>query len=370
MVRPQGTRQAEVVNTRDNVLAQETRHVANGKPVTYESQDSFVKTFKVAESQKNTTIGYTDQPPRTRFIIYLCERAGRCGGWADRQRGIVAAYLLAIVTGRRFGVNMTTPCDVKLFYIPNIVNWYVRESELLGLSWEVLDWNNRFDPHEVNHDFNINHPCDVIFLKTNVDSITVIQKRLQYGHLVPEPFRNPNCGKVFHTIWHLLMKPSLHFEESLNTFMSEIPKTDELVCAHVRMRRNPTIPDDGAQINSLSTVKYLWTFLSKLKNASRVFIASDSMDVRFSARKYFGAREIDTGGLIIHIDRQRRNPNAILGFELALLDQTVLSRCRVLVVSKSGFSVRAAMMSRREQELFEFQNGTVTPFLRLKSRVF
>lgn len=352
------------------MLAQETRHVANGKPVTYESQDSFVKNFNVAESQKNTTIGYTDQPPRTRYIIYLCERAGWCGGWADRQRGILAAYLLANVTGRRFGVNMTTPCDVKLFYIPNIVNWYVRESELLGLSWEVLDWNNRFDPNEVNHDFNINHPCDVIFLKTNFDAITVIQKSPQYGHLVPEPFRNPNRGKVFHTIWHLLMKPSLHFEERINKFMSEIPKTDELVCAHVRMRRNPTIPNDGAQINSLSTVKYLWTFLSKFKNASRVFIASDSMDVRLSARKYFGAREIDTDGQVLHIDRQRKKPNAIWGFELALLDQTVLSRCRALVVSKSGFSVRAAMMSRREQELFEFQNGTVTPFLRLKSRVF
>ncbi|XP_046567407.1 uncharacterized protein LOC124275784 [Haliotis rubra] len=294
-----------------------------------------------------------------------------CGGWADRQRGIAAAYLLAIVTGRRFGINMTYPSDIKLFYIPNIVDWYIRESKLQGLSKEYLRWmDNRKGPKDVNGDFNVKHPSDVIFLRTNMDIITLIQKSPQYGHLCSKMFRNPNRGKVFHIIWHLLMKPSLHFEERIDLFMNKLPRTDELVCAHVRMRRNPTIPNDGAQINSLSTVKHLWTFLSKFQNARRVFIASDSMDVRKSARKYFGAREIDIGGFVLHVDRQGKKPNAVWGFEMALLDQAVLSRCQVLVVSKSGFSVRAAMMSHLDQELYEFINGTVTPYFRLKSKVF
>ncbi|XP_046576406.1 uncharacterized protein LOC124284366 [Haliotis rubra] len=329
---------------------------------------------RVGETEKTTVLGYNghqSNQSRIRYIIYLCNGRRLCGGWADRQRGIVAAYLLANVTGRRFGIQMTHPSDIKLFYIPNIVNWYIQESKVQGLSKEYLGWiDNRKGPKDVNGDFNAKHPSDVIFLSTNMDIITLIQKSPQYGHVVPEPFRNPNRGKVFHTIWHLLMKPSLHFEERIDMFMIKLPRTDELVCAHVRMRRNPTIPNDGAQINSLSTVKHLWTFLSKFKNASRIFIASDSMDVRLSARKYFGAREIDTDGLVLHIDRQAHLPNAVLGFEMALLDQAVLSRCQVLVVSKSGFSVRAAMMSHKHQELYEFNKGMVTPYLLLESKVF
>ncbi|XP_067654148.1 uncharacterized protein [Haliotis asinina] len=320
-------------------------------------------------------VRYTDNKPkqsRIQYIIYLCDDGPiPCGGWADRQRGIVGAYLLANVTGRRFGINMTFPSDIKLFYVPNIVNWYIRESEIQGLSKEFLRWiDNRNGPKDVNGDFNVKHPRDVIFLRTNMDIITQIQNSPQYGHLVPETFRNLNRGTVFHTIWHLLMKPSLHFEERIDMFMSKLPRTDELICAHVRMRRNPTIPNDGSQINSLSTVKYLWTFLSKFPNASRVFIATDSIDVRLSAKKYFGSREIDIGGMVLHVDRQGKKPNAVWGFEMALLDQAVLSRCPVLVVSKSGFSCRAAMMSHLDQELYEFNNGTISPYLRLKSEVF
>ncbi|XP_067654152.1 uncharacterized protein [Haliotis asinina] len=306
-----------------------------------------------------------------RYIIYICDRQTLCGGWADRQRGMVAAYLLANVTGRQFGIQMTHPSDIKLFYVPNIINWYIPESTVQGLSKESLMWlDNTKGTEDVNGDFNLKHASDVIFLRTNMDIIQMIQMSPQYGHLVPEPFRNPNRGKVFHTIWHLLMKPSLHFEEHVDMFMSKLPSPDELVCAHVRMRRNPTIPNDGQQINSLPSVKHLWAFLSEFHNASRVFIATDSMDVRLSARKYFGAREIDTDGLVLHVDRQGNKPNAIWGFETALLDQAVLSRCPVLVVSKGGFSVRAAMMSHLDQELYEFNNGTVTPDLRLKSKVF
>ncbi|XP_046359596.2 uncharacterized protein LOC124137367 [Haliotis rufescens] len=298
-----------------------------------------------------------------RYLIYLCDEIRSCGGWGDRQKGIVAAYLLAEVTGRQFGINMSYPCDIKIFYVPNLVDWYVKVKDIRGLNWEMVDWmDNRKGVVDVDIDFNMKYPSDVIFLRTNRDIINRIKKSSRYGRLVPKQFKDGSRAQVFQTIWHILMRKSFHFEEHLDRFMNSIPKNGELVCAHVRIGKKPTISNDGAPINSLSSVDILWRFLSEHDNHSRVFIASDSLDVRNSARKWFGAREIDTDGVVLHIDRQGHKSGACLGLEMALLDQTVLSLCKVLVVSTSNFSIRGAMMSQLEQKLFIFRNGTITPF--------
>ncbi|XP_046359597.1 uncharacterized protein LOC124137368 [Haliotis rufescens] len=318
-------------------------------------------TEKVPESNRNDT--KRAYGPHRRYLIYLCDKKGRCGGWGDRQRGIVAAYLLAKVTGRQFGINMSYPCDIKMFYIPNMVNWNVKVKDIQDLSRENVDWmNNRNGVVDVESDFNLKFPSDVVFLRTNQDIINRIKNSPRYGRLVPKEFKTKNRAQIFQAIWHLLVIPSIQFGKRINRFMNRVPKEGDLVCAHIRMRKNPSIPNDASQINALSSVDSLWRFLSKYKNASRVFIASDSVDVRNRARNWFGVREIDTDGAVLHIDLQGHTSGACLGLEMALLDQTVLSLCKVLVVSTSNFSIRGAMMSQLEQKLFIFRNGTITPF--------
>ncbi|XP_046584871.1 uncharacterized protein LOC124291841 [Haliotis rubra] len=324
--------------------------------------------INVTPIKENTTLRDSDEPkahtrPHRRYLIYLCDDMRSCGGWGDRQRGMVATYLLAMVTGRHFGINMSYPCDIKMFYIPNMVNWYVKVKDIRGLNWEIVDWmDNRKADVDVESNFNIKHPSDVVFLKTNQDIINRIRRSSRYGRHVPKTFKNKTRAKVFQTIWELLMRKSFHFEGRLDRFMSRVPKKTDLVCAHVRMRKNPNMPNDASPINALSSIDSLWRFLSKFKNTSRVFVASDSVDVRNSARKWFGDREIDTDGVVLHIDLQGHVSSACIGLEMALLDQAVLSLCKVLVVSTSNFSIRGAMMSKLKQKLFMFKNGTITAF--------
>ncbi|XP_046584819.1 uncharacterized protein LOC124291790 [Haliotis rubra] len=318
-------------------------------------------TKKVRQFHSNST--KPTYGPRRRYLIYLCDKKGRCGGWGDRQRGIVAAYLLARVTGRRFGINMSHPCDIKKFYIPNMVNWNVNVKDIQGLSLEQVNWmNNRNGVVDVKSDFNLKHPSDVVFFRTNQDIINGIKYSPRYGSFVPKEFKTKKRPQIFQTIWHQLMTPSVHFGKRINKFMSTVPKETDLVCSHVRMRKNPNMPNDASPINALSSVDLLWRFLSKFKNTSRVFVASDSVDVRNSARKWFGNREIDTDGVVLHIDLQGHVSSACIGLEMALLDQAVLSLCKVLVVSTSNFSIRGAMMSKLKQKLFMFKNGTITAF--------
>ncbi|XP_067671506.1 uncharacterized protein [Haliotis asinina] len=300
---------------------------------------------------------------RRRYLIYLCDRKGRCGGWGDRQRGMVAAYLLARVTGRQFGINMSHPCDIRRFYIPNAVNWNVHVKDIQGLGWEQVNWmNNRNGVVDVKSDFNLKHPSEVVFFRTNQDIINGIKYSPRYGSFVPKEFKNKKRAEIFQTIWHQLMTPSVHFGKRINKFMGRVPEKTDLVCAHVRMRKNPNMPNDASQINALSSVDTLWRFLSKFKNTSRIFVASDSVEVRNSARKWFGDREIDTDGVVLHIDLQGHASSACIGLEMALLDQAILSLCKVLVVSTSNFSIRGAMMSKLKQKLYMFKNGTISTF--------
>ena len=44
-----------------------------------------------------------------------------CGGWADRQKGIVSAYVLSVLMDRDFKLDMPRPCDIAVFLAPNQV---------------------------------------------------------------------------------------------------------------------------------------------------------------------------------------------------------------------------------------------------------
>ncbi len=57
-----------------------------------------------------------------KYLVYICENRG-CGGIADRIKGIMSVYALALMTDRKLIVNMTFPCKLDKYLIPNEVDW-------------------------------------------------------------------------------------------------------------------------------------------------------------------------------------------------------------------------------------------------------
>ncbi len=55
-------------------------------------------------------------------LVYICEDRG-CGGIADRIKGIMSVYALALMTDRKLIINMTFPCKLDKYLIPNEVDW-------------------------------------------------------------------------------------------------------------------------------------------------------------------------------------------------------------------------------------------------------
>ena len=96
-----------------------------------------------------------------KYVIFVCDERRSCGGWGDRQRGLVGVYALAIVTGRQFGIIMTVPCNITNVYVPNRVNWVIPDHELQGKSSiSIMDMGSkaRITGRLGTMDFNAEYP--------------------------------------------------------------------------------------------------------------------------------------------------------------------------------------------------------------------
>ncbi|XP_050394310.1 uncharacterized protein LOC126812107 isoform X2 [Patella vulgata] len=302
---------------------------------------------------------------RKKYLIYLCNDRRWCGGWGDRQRGIVTVYLMSLAYNRTFGIEMTSPCDFKRFMQPNQTNWIIPPQDLVNRTTKTIDSMGAGPPRL---DYNGTNTEDVIKIKINSDASMHIRKL--FPKQMPKYVHGVSRAIVFRRVWKHLMKPSQHIIEHLKEMSGNVDlnnRTHQLVCAHLRIGKSKNLPNDPPRVN-ISSIDKLWTFLHTFENSSKIFIATDNEEVRVSARKTFGPRYFDTGGKIIHIDRQRWSKGACLGFETAILDQIILTSCDVLVVSPSNFSVRAAMLKDLLESVYMFGGKGVRPFSPIRSR--
>ena len=302
---------------------------------------------------------------RQRYVIFVCDKRRSCGGWGDRQRGLVGVFLLALATGRRFGLIMTVPCNVTHFYTPNLVNWDIPASELKGKSSMTLDDVNsrlKLTARLKTMDFDEVYPQDVVYIRTNAEYWLGLRQNKLYRDRLPA-WAKQSRAHYFSTGWRMLAKPSVSLQTRLKEFLLRIDfehRKHPLVCPHVRVGRSATFKRDTEVRCNISTLPVLWDFVDRwVQNGSYVFMATDNWQVRNLTRQRFGHRMYDSGGEIIHVDQQARVPHACEGFESALLDQLILTYCDVLITSHSIFSQRASYLRGRSDNLFSFLKGKI-----------
>ena len=144
-----------------------------------------------------------------------------------------------------------------------------------------------------------------------------------------------------------------------------------LVCVHVRIGHSETIPGERGSRNAWEDLPVLWRFLKAyVIKGHHLYLATDSHRVRKLAFAALGPRLHASTARITHIDKTRDVQGAREGFKLTIVEQLLLATsCRVLVISKSNFSFRAAMLRRylfkekkQQGDLFMFVNGRVKGF--------
>ncbi|XP_046585398.1 uncharacterized protein LOC124292348 [Haliotis rubra] len=292
-----------------------------------------------------------------KYFIYDCSH-GNCGGLGDRQEGIVGAYIISQILSRRFKVNMLVPCDIGNFLQSNKVDWILQPSEINGLKSSRY---NRID-HEAfklrekiakSLDLEKEFPSDVTYFTVNQEMVNYLKlhplfKTLRWAY-------NQTTTDIYNIVLRRLFRMRPEIQKRFDDFQTSArDKGRKLVCAHVRVRGNPTIPTDWHSPTPLN-VSVVWNFLSQYNNSAlyRMFVATDSQKVRQDAKRLFPSVIQDLKGDIVHVDRDNHGKDyACAGFGKVILDQQTMSSCDVFFMTDSGLGRIASMMRGTDKDLY------------------
>ncbi|XP_064596708.1 uncharacterized protein LOC135463379 [Liolophura sinensis] len=321
----------------------------------------------VNSQDENWSFNDEIQPESRKYLVYSCSGRSPCGGWGDRLRGIVSTYVMAVLTNRVFVINMTSPCPLTMWLHPNLIPWTVHikpESQTDEIFIDVHD-NTRFSELLKSVDLSKFFIKDVVRLTPNYDLFSRLKLNPIYQTQLTE-MSKPVPGKpvsLFSRIFEDLFAMNHNLEFQVSKFLAGLyePKRHRtLICAQIRMGRNPSIPRDTEIRTRPSELKALWNFLQEYKNDNRfkIFVTTDSESVRKEAKKLFSSQILDTSGPITHPDYRHGN-DSCLGLGKIILDQYLLRFCDTLVISKSLFGVIGAHLRGKTSNLYQFSNGTV-----------
>ncbi|ESP02162.1 hypothetical protein LOTGIDRAFT_157316 [Lottia gigantea] len=306
-----------------------------------------------------------------KYLVYLCDEKRDCGGWGDRQRGIVSLFLLSLVWKRTFKILISSPCDIKPYYTPTKeYNWIFTDDELKGLKdqkTKTLDFVGVDEPL-MNMNMNSSEIADVLYIKTNCVNFLIIA--LKYANFLPVYLRKKGRASIFRESWNRFMIPT-------DKLLSQVVKIDsrgeinsdakklgkELVCAHLRIGHSKYLPNDYVGF-PLVAVPKVWNFIDdNFHKKSRIFVATDNLDVRKSAISKYGRRYIGSYAYTMNPDNMRSNLTlACSSQESAYVDQLMLSKCDVLIFyRRSGFSIHASYLKTEWTNIYSIlRNGSST----------
>ena len=300
------------------------------------------------------------------FLVYKCLDRQMCGGWGDRQKGIISVYLLALLTNRHFVIQYGSPCELTKFLIPKAYDWtlcsqYIRglpSTEIQNMGWNNLKWliSNISSQNDI-------FTSPVVIVRTNQIWITQIQSHPKVAQMIPWAV-GKTIPEVDGLVLSQLFQPSEYLAEGLKTFLDRTSTNKQLICTHLRMGKNPTIPKDNTRTQP--DVIAIFEFLRQFDKSPKysIYVASDSEEVRESVKGNFtNGYTVDLP--IIHVDRYFKDQRSVAcdGLYTVLLEQHILSSCDVLILTRSNLGAMAAYMSQKLQEKFIYfaPNQTILP---------
>jgi len=276
-----------------------------------------------------------------RFLVYQCRKRDRhdCGGLADRERGIISTFLLALQTNRTYVIDSDKPCELEQFLLPNLYNWTrcksfvqslpVNESKTLHMNNLLKDYPNLFNKSPTSEILSSNGP-KVLNVHVNMAPLQRILSANNIQTRVPW-LKDFTVRELIVIIYNTLFMPSGRLIAALDSL--EIMKNNHLLqCAHIRYGHSADFPHDTiiakarGRFNTTAVSSFFIRNAQDRHMESSVFIATDSPDIhRQMASQHKNYIRLST--TISHIDYS----NSCEGLYTSILDQLALTQCDVLV---------------------------------------
>ena len=289
------------------------------------------------------------------FLVYVCRDKQMCGGWGDRQKGIISVYLLAVLTNRAFMILYDSPCELTKFLVPKEYNWTLCSQYIKTLPQsdiQNIGFFNTLKKNISNMILQNAFTSKVVFIHTNEIWIDQIMSHPKAVEVIPWAV-GKTIPEINGQVLKQLFQPSEILANGLKTFLGNISRNRKLICSHLRVGKNPTIPKDSKRppVDVIAIFKFLKHF--DLHSRYAIYVASDSEEVRESVKGNFtNGYTVDLP--IIHVDRVVKKQRSVAcdGLYTVLLEQHILSVCDLVVLTRSNFGAMAAYMSPKEQEVF------------------
>jgi len=335
------------------------------KPQTllYRNELRLIRLYNKYNSSFNLT-AFKGNHLAEKTMIYSCQSF--CGGWGDRLRGIMSVYILALLTNRRFMIDMNYPCSISKVLEPNFVNWtYIKpKNNRTRLTINTMrSWQKAIQSEAANTIKSKDlikfwSSYDDIYISTNGDYMILA---LRNGHMINRtrhlfgrtPSSQTTMQILFPLLYEFLFKPSIQVRKRVDTILSA-SLNRHLICLHIRIGKNPTNPFDHAFTARVNTTQAMLTFIDNYllnKSSSLVFITSDSGQAVSDVLHHYPNSSMTIVGPILHIDRfDRRSSTVCDGFVKVLADFYMLGECQTSLLSNSGFSTWA---NRRREKINE-----------------
>jgi hypothetical protein len=286
-------------------------------------------------------------------MIYSCQSF--CGGWGDRLRGILSAYILSLLTNRRFMIDMNYPCDILKVIQPNFVNWtYIKPKSQNRTrltintmrSWQVAHRTEISNTVAKTYFPDVWSSYDDIFISTNSDYMRLAfqnpymlnKTRDLLGKI---PASQATMQALFPFLFEILFKPSIPVRNRVDTILA-VSHDRHLICLHIRIGKNPNNPFDHAFTARWNTTQAMLAFTDnylKNKSSAIVFVAADSGQAVSDVLHHYPNSAMTIVGPILHIDRfDKRSSTVCDGFIKVMSDFYLLGECQTSLLSNSGFS--------------------------------
>ncbi|XP_069142112.1 uncharacterized protein [Argopecten irradians] len=290
--------------------------------------------------------------PRGGYIVYDCDEQhpGDCGGWSDRMSGMFSAYVISVLLRKHFLIRYTKSGDLRDFLSPTAIDWRYNSSILEGKSWGYQDFFSKIPDAIKKRNLTGLHNLfskDVNFVRFNWDFTQHFRKFTEAQNVIPW-ILELHYADLYSTFFHTLFKPTKSIDEEVKMVVEKAPK---LACAQIRMGGSATIPGDDIHTTE-SQLKDIWIMLKVLESKNyNIFVATDSKSVRDQA-KLFLNNLLEAKGRILHIDWNPKGDGLASGYRRVVVDFFVLTKCDVLLLTKSGFGIMAAYLNTNVTEMY------------------
>lgn len=327
--------------------------------------------FFYSESQekvdKSIIRTYITQIPKivrkNKFVRYTCH--SYCGGFADRLKGIVGAYIWSRLTDRGFEIDVQHPCLLQNVLEPNEIDWRMeknsmieeRRRDLTQIEIATID-NQIFRKHlsQINI-LELHAEVDTIIIRNNLDWVLHFSQNMLLQERIKELGFDVSKFKfafIFKDIYRSLFKLSPKLMSRYVDFVQRAKINDKtkLICVQIREYY-------AKRENSMLFWEFVQKqFLSQNNFEYKIFISTDMPNVHQEGLNFFGKNNCVTfDGEFKHIDRGETNLNDCQSIEKVILDFNAFQNCDYAVISDSGFGKLGVYnRDKPDENLYVFKN--------------